>query len=977
MPTAGECAPRAGPAHTRWEDLPLVEREREVEALEELLAAARERRGGVLVLEGAPGAGKSRLVELARGSAAAAGMTVLWARGSELEAEVPFGAVTQLFEPCLHRAGADGRARLFAGMAQGARALFGELDDGPPPAATGSRLALLHGLYWLLGNLAWEAGEDAPRAVLLAIDDAQWVDGASLRFVLHLLTRVAELPLAVVVAMRPVALDLECESGEASERTEPLLADLRARAQVSVLSLQPLSEQGVQEVARRAFASADGRLGRALARASGGNPFLLIELLRAARAEGIAEAAAAAQVEDLAPGSVLRWLARRVQRLGPEATAIARAAAILGDAAGLRRAADLSGLEPEVAARAAEKLVAVQLLRTGDPLVFEHGLVATAVTAELTDLARARLHRRAAELLADERAPPEQVCGHLVLAGGRGSSWAVQTLRAVAREAQARGEPAAAARLLGRALNEPPTAALRDDVLLELAQAQAAAGHPEALERLSELLARLGDPPRRARTLQALSQLLLARADYGLAAQAAERGLADLDADDPLARELLGLYLAASSFDPSRRFTQADRWHALVQEAKQGHVPPEPFLAAQLAGAMAVRWGEQPGRVRQIAQAALDTAHAEGDPHGFVVSMAAAALIYVDELGAAESALAAAAERHGQAGSPIAVAQIGQTRALLLHRQGRLAEAAAEAERALEVCRLGWTAHQGWCAAVLAHTRLERGDTEGAREALLVAEAVDTQSLQWALMLDARGALALHAGDPASAVELFSAAGEHLEQSYAITNPMFLGCQAGAAIAAAQLGDRDAADRLAKLATERAEASGRPRAIGAALHASGQITDGPTRVELLGQAVAMLDHAPAPLELAHALVDLGTALQATGLRTEARDALSRGLELATTCDARPLSDRAYHELRLSGARPRRPARSGVAALTPTELRIARLAAEGATNPTIAQQLFITTKTVEWHLTNAYRKLGIRSRDQLAAQFDISKQMPLG
>ena len=135
----------------------------------------------------------------------------------------------------------------------------------------------------------------------------------------------------------------------------------------------------------------------------------------------------------------------------------------------------------------------------------------------------------------------------------------------------------------------------------------------------------------------------------------------------------------------------------------------------------------------------------------------------------------------------------------------------------------------------------------------------------------------------------------------------------------------------------------------------------------------MLERAPAPLELAHALVDLGAALRAAGQRTGAREALSRGLELATTCDAAPLAERAYQELRLTGARPRRPARSGVAALTPTELRIARLAAEGATNPTIAQQLFITTKTVEWHLTNAYRKLGTRSRDQLATHILNAKQ----
>ncbi len=212
MVKAGESAPDAGAAHARWERAPLVEREREVGALEELLAAARERRGGVLVLEGVPGAGKSSLVELARSAAAGAGVTVLSARGSELETDVPFGVVTQLFGPCLYTAGPDERARLFSGMARGARALFGELNDAQPPAASDSPLALLHGLYWLLGNLAWPAGADEPLPLLIAIDDAQWADGASLRFVMHLLIRVRELPLAVVVATRPVTVDVEREA---------------------------------------------------------------------------------------------------------------------------------------------------------------------------------------------------------------------------------------------------------------------------------------------------------------------------------------------------------------------------------------------------------------------------------------------------------------------------------------------------------------------------------------------------------------------------------------------------------------------------------------------------------------------------------------------------------------------------------------------------------------------------------------------
>ncbi len=956
------------PAGRRW-GAPLVERERELRALEQLLAGAQDRRGGLLLLEGRPGEGKSRLIDCARHLAEQAEMTVLAARGSEHESAHPFGAVMQLLEPRLQRADETERTRLFAGMARPAAALFSSAEPDRPPVVGESQLTVLHALYWVLGNLAWREDGSEPVPVLIAIDDAQWVDASSLRFVMHLVIRVAELPLAVVLATRPIVSD--APGGEEASRgsSQQQLADLRGRAAVNALRLDPLSERGVQEIVRSACADADAGLAPACARATGGNPFLLIELLQALRAEDLADAGAVARVEDLVPETVLQSVARRVQRLGADAASLARAAAILGDGAALRQAATVAGLGPEAAEAAAEALLQVQILRAGDPLTFEHPLIASAVGAELTELARGQLHRRAAEVLAHDGASLGAVCSHLLAARRWASPWVVETLRQAAREAHAHGEYGWAAQLLARASDEPPPAALRDEVLLELAQAEAASGQPQALDRLSNALARCGEAHRRADALRSLSELLLARADYALAADAAERGLAELGEDDALGRELLGLYMLASSFDPGRRFTQSARWNGLRAAAKRGRLPPEPRLTAQLAAAMSVRWAEPADRVRRTAQAALDGCRFAPDPHGYVVSLAVAGLIYVDELEAAESALAAADERAAKAGSVIALAQISQSRAVLLLRQGKITDAASESERALEICRLGWTAHLGWCAAVLAQACLQRGDAGGAREALRVAETVDRGSLQWALVLHAQGTLALHEDDPASAYARFCAAGAHLEEQYGLVDPMFLDWQAAAAIAAARCGETNAAVRLAGLATERARAGGRPRAIGAALRASGRVTAGEAGADLLAQAVATLEQAPAPLELAQALIDLGAAQRVAGQRIAARESLGRGFELAMACGAIVLADRAHQELRVSGARPRRAARSGVGSLTPTELRIVSLAAAGATNPTIAQQLFITTKTVEWHLTNAYRKLGTHSRKQLSALLD--------
>jgi DNA-binding CsgD family transcriptional regulator len=162
---------------------------------------------------------------------------------------------------------------------------------------------------------------------------------------------------------------------------------------------------------------------------------------------------------------------------------------------------------------------------------------------------------------------------------------------------------------------------------------------------------------------------------------------------------------------------------------------------------------------------------------------------------------------------------------------------------------------------------------------------------------------------------------------------------------------------------------GTPRAIGTALHATGLAEEGARSIELLGRAAETLEGAPAPLEHARAAADLGTALLKAGRREEARTALRRALDVADGCGARPLAERTRRDLRAAGARPRRPRTTGAEALTASERRVATMAADGLSNPEIAQALFVTKKTVEAHLGGAYRKLGINSRAQLAAALD--------
>jgi DNA-binding CsgD family transcriptional regulator len=197
-------------------------------------------------------------------------------------------------------------------------------------------------------------------------------------------------------------------------------------------------------------------------------------------------------------------------------------------------------------------------------------------------------------------------------------------------------------------------------------------------------------------------------------------------------------------------------------------------------------------------------------------------------------------------------------------------------------------------------------------------------------------------------------------------NPAFMAWRSPAALALLQLGEQHEARSLAREELELARAWGAPRAIGAALRAAGLIEGGEHGLALLEEAVQTVADSPAKLEHAKARTELGSALRRANRRSQAREHLRHAVELATICGATHLAARAERELLATGARPRRIALSGVESLTPSERRVAELAASGPTNREIAQALFVTQRTIEVHLTSIYRKLGISSRSQLAA-----------
>lgn len=940
-PSAWVAPGRSGP--------PLLEREEESSCIAQALDEAREGTGGLVFLEGPAGAGKSCLLHVVEEGARRRGMEVLFASGTELEADFSLGVVLQLFETHLARAGDATRRDLFAGAAALARPVFASPGSAPDPDSLDH--GMLHGLFWLTANLSERAG--GARGLVISVDDVQWADAISLRFLCHLALRIQDLPVLIALAMR------------SAEKESDLIAYLRVHRAARVLKPRPLSPVGVERMVRDAFPTAEEAFWQACARATAGSPFLLVELLASLVADGFAPTAAgAAAVEEMVPEAVFRSILTRLAKLGQPALDLATAVAVLGDRTPLHRAAALAHLDHAVAARVVDDLAAAHILSPGDPISFAHPLTAAAVRADVPPREAAAAHRAAAELLATEGAPPEELATHLVASDPQADPKTVDVLRQAARRALAQGAPAAAVQFLTRAVAEPPAPILRGEVLADLALAEADAGVPAALPHLRTALEQLGEPRRRAQTLQALARILHQRGQYAQAAEAARLGMDQLDASDPLRAALLADYLAAADFQPNLRPELLRYVDEAVAEIEAGHGPTHPMLVAQVSLDLALG-GAPADRVVPLAQAAVAAGRsADLALHGRSLGAAMMALTCAGELDLADQAVAEAMNQASRNGSRAAYAHACHWMALLSHQRGRLAEAITHAEQAIELRNPGWNLNLGWTEPILAQCHLEQGQLEAARAAVTAGEAVGPHDMAWAFVLVARGRLALAEDRPAAALADLLAAGNHFGGRYHIDVPAALQWRPLAALAAAALGDDAQAQDLARSGVARARQLGTLAPIGAAIRAEGLVTGGPHGVKLLSEAVDVLKRSPNRLEYCRALLDLGGALRRAGQAIKAREPLTQSLALTDELGATVLGDQARHELRATGARPRRAQRVGVASLTPSELRMARLAARGLSNPHIAQQLFVTTKTVEWHLAHAYQKLGIRSRRQL-------------
>ncbi len=925
----------------------LIERGREVTAIARCLSGAAAGRGGVVVIEGPPGIGKSRLLDAARENAIARDVAVLSARGIELEREVPFGVVAELFGGRLAVAPRKERESLLAGQAGLAAAV---LDPAAPPPEEAR--TLVRGLYWLTVNLADAA---APGPLLVLVDDAQWADRPSLDFIAHLAVRVRELPVALVVATR---------SGEQADASD-LVDWLLTQPAHHVLRPSPLSEPGVGRMVAAELPAPDPAFVHACAQVSGGNPFLARELVRSLNADGIEPTAGSVPaIEQLVPASVVQSVLVRLARLGPACQRLAAAVAVLGGDAAMRHAAALAELELPAAEQAADRLADAHVLATGAPLRFAHPLIASAVRADRPAFARARAHRHAAGLLAADGAPAEVVSVHLLRSEPEAQPATVATLREAATRGLARGDAPAAVRLLRRALAEPPPAAIRPSLLLELAEAEMQSGHPGAGTHIDAALALLREPAERVQALALLARLHLQLGEHEASARALQEALALVD-DDATAQALIADELSATLFQAPLRARAARRVAPLLAATRNGRTPEHPGLLAHLALRLALAGGT-PAQVRALGeQATANTPLVDSASYGMLMGIVIQALVCVDELDVAEriadDALALARRR----GSLLTYASASFHRAIPRYHRGALDDALADLDQALTAHSEGWDAARGWIAALQAHVHIARGDLPAANVALALGQGVAVTSLDHPIVRFAHAQLALAERAPAVALAEAEAVGHQLIEGFEIDHPGFVPWRSTASEAAFALGQHDHAERLAIDELMLAQGTGVPRAIGRALRTEARVAGGERSVALLHEAITVLEPSPSILERAAATVGLGSALRRAGQRVPARAPLRVGLQLADAIGAAPLAETARHELRATGARPRRAAWTGADALTPTERRVALLATDGLTNPQIAQALFVTSKTIQTHLAHTYRKLGINSRHQLA------------
>jgi DNA-binding CsgD family transcriptional regulator len=902
----------------------LLGRERERLAIENALAGTRSGTSAVIALVGEPGIGKTALLEhaaLAAGTGDSTGMRLLRARGIESEAHVPFGSLLELLRPAL--------VMLEKVPEPQAVALGGALALRPGPAQ--ERFAIGAATLSLLAAYA----EPGPVAVL--IDDAHWLDESSAQALLFAFRRLVADPIAVFLAAR----EGEASLIDGSDLPTLHLGGLSSDDAATLLSGLPT------ETARR------------LHGATAGNPLAMLEL--APDAHGLALAPEGAPV--LVSTRISRAFLQRAGSLDEAArrALVLAATSDSGDLPALERAAARLGIDLE--ALAVAESAGLVALHAG-AVEFRHPLARSAIYADAPAAQRRDAHRALAAALpdrdVDRRAwhlaaavigTDDSASAALEQAGTRGRDRSAYATAAAAfeRAGQLAADPERRARLLWEAGEAAWLAGLADRALSLLDQARAAVGDPARLaeiDHLAGLIATRRGPVMRG---HAILTAAAERADP-------ERAVA------MLAEAAFTCFLAGN---PAEMSSVAERARALLPPNASVRVR---FLAAIAVGMARILGGDaaagaaavheaitlaesspdlredlrlipwltlgplflrQTGAGRPLLDHALRTARdrAAVGALAFVLNLIARDQAATDRWAVAEASYREAIDLARESGQQTELVLGLSGLAWLQGRRGRELDCRACAAEALRLSHeLGTRLCEVWAAAALGELELGLGDA---------ARAAEHLERQQQLLLD----LGITDADLSPAAELVDAY--------------------------ARLGREDEARQAADRFTAAAQAKGQPWSLARALRGQGMLAPSPGFSALFEQALSQHEQTPDAFETARTRLAYGERLRRARDRILAREQLRAAADAFEDLDARPWADRARAELAATGETLRRRDSSTLEELTPQELQIALLLTAGKTTRETAAALFLSPKTVEYHLRHVYQKLDIHSREELA------------
>ncbi|MFI8948088.1 AAA family ATPase [Streptomyces sp. NPDC053750] len=952
---------------------PLRERDDALALLTAETERARVGTGGLVLLRGATGTGRTAVLEAAARHAADRGLRVLRVRCSPEDTGVPFATVLHLL----------GTVPEFADMAPG--------DDDRGSAAR---------LWRLLRSYA------AERPLLVAVDDVHLADGPSRRWLVEAARRVDGLPVLMVVTERS-QYDIEPRPAGLTQALSPSL--------VRTHTLAPLSDAAAAGLVRAAFPTAGPHWTAQCVRAGAGSPLLLHALLDdlggTPRQGGAAPAGVpplpdtcAALYPGTYPAAVSWWL----NSAGPATADVARCLAALEQAwpgtaeadpadpgrTGATVGGDLrpSSASPEPGdphdllaeaadadpARVAGWLAAMTrlgLLRpdaTGRPR-YAHPLLRDAVLTGWPRPRREAAHRAAAEAMLRRGDRVEAVARHLLRTPAVGQPWALRVLRDAVTVAVHDARPADAVGYLRRALDEPLRDDLRQRLLTELGSLEyASADAPAAIARLAEAQHLPADPRNRVRTAVALGTALAGRGEIRTAMEVLRRTEGRLSGHPDLTRTVQTAGALLSDEDLA---TRREVYRSLCEAGEQS-----PELVGTAGQALLVRYASTAGLIS--AQEAMTRVRAllaqPTDPlaEPFLLGTAAAVAQWADELDEADRLV-----ERGLAGQHPAL--LHPMHHALLNTRADIAGARGDYARLLPAepgaGPAGDQARPRTGPSNLdAHALMALVHTGRVDEAQRFADRFDLREVaeNWELnrFLYARGVLRAATGDRAGALHDFLECGRR-QSAREVVSPVVTPWRTAIAECRLALGGGQEALALATEELRLARVWNTPRTVGRALRVLGTATGGRRGLELAEEAVRVLRDAPVDtdVELAPALFAQGRQLLAAGERGRARACLREAADVAERKGALRLLALAEQALRESGARGPVTAASGSGALTGSERRIAELAADGRTNTEIAELLHLARRTVETHLTSTYRKLRIRRRTELPAALQQTRE----